>query len=424
MSLKPIEPKHFAQDDVEPGTGARIANDATSMNRYGSQRKGGNPGATGTIPPDLTGGMNTYAAHGHAAPKPARSKKTLVAVAVAVAVVAIAAVCAVVAALSCSRQVAEEEAASATATVTIPSGYGSGDIAQLLREAGAISSTTEFIQTVSQQGAESSLKAGTYTFAAGTTYAQIVEALVAGPESSGLTLTIPEGLTVAQVAERVSEVFPDISAESFLEAAKASRFVEKYTFLAGAYDDSLEGFLFPKTYTFAEGVDADAIIRAMLGQFQTETAGVDWSAAAQGAVSLSEYEVVVAASLVERETAVASERPTVASVIYNRLNAGWYLQIDAAVAYALGKSDLLSTPDTQVDSPYNTYLNLGLPPGPICSPSLESIQAVVAADATDYYFYVASPALDGTHVFCVDEASFEEAFAAYNAVVYPTETGE
>jgi UPF0755 protein len=97
------------------------------------------------------------------------------------------------------------------------------------------------------------------------------------------------------------------------------------------------------------------------------------------------------------------------------LNANDYLKIDAAVAYALGKSDLLTYDDLQVDSPYNTYLNPGLPPGPICSPSLESIQAVVAADVTDYYFYVASSSLDGTHVFCVDEASFEEARLAYNA---------
>ena len=108
------------------------------------------------------------------------------------------------------------------------------------------------------------------------------------------------------------------------------------------------------------------------------------------------------------------ERANVASVIYNRLNIDWFLQIDAAIAYALNKSDLLTYDDLQVDSPYNTYTNKGLVPGPICSPSLSSINAVLNANWTDYLFYVASPSLDGTHVFCTNEEDFNEARDAYN----------
>jgi UPF0755 protein len=411
VSLKPIDPNQFTDDEVDPGSSGFITNNATSMNRYAAQHKA-NPGATGQFPADATAGMRPV---GHMAAKPrGSSRRTAAIVAALVVVVAVVAVAAALAVSSCSRQVEQEQVAHERVTVTIPSGYGSGDIAQLLQQNGAISSTKEFIQTVTQQGAEGSLKAGTYTFPAGSTYEQIVESLVAGPEASGLTLTVPEGLTVAQVAERVSEVFPDISAESFLEAAKASRFVEKYTFLAGAYDDSLEGFLFPKTYSFVEGVDADTIIEAMLAQFQTETAGVDWAAAAQGDTALTMYQVLAAASLIERETSVESERPLVASVIFNRLNQGMYLQIDASVAYALGKTGLLTYDDLEVDSPFNLYRNYGLPPAPICSPSLLSIQAVVGAASTDYVYYVAAPALDGTHTFCTTIEEFEAAKAAYN----------
>ncbi len=198
--------------------------------------------------------------------------------------------------------------------------------------------------------------------------------------------------------------------------AKASNYVGEFTFLNGAYNDSLEGFLFPKTYTFDEDevVTPDVAIRTMLKQYQSETSGVDWSNVGQGNAKLTQYQVICMASLVERETAVDGERADVASVIYNRLNAGWFLQIDAAIAYALNKGDLLTYDDLQVDSPYNTYTNYGLVPGPICSPSLSSINAVLYANWTDYYYYVASSSLDGTHVFCTNEEEFNEARDAYN----------
>ena len=407
MSLKPIEPGHYSSDDVDPGAGARITNQAQSMNHYASQRR--RPDTTGSLPPDVTGGMRVY---GHTKP-PRDPKKTIIAIVAAVVAVIVVVVLLLVGISSCSRQVSEQEQDGAV-TITIPSGYGAGDIAQLLRDNGVIGNTTEFVQSVTQHGAESSLKPGTYTFDRGSASSDVVEALVAGPESMGTTLVIPEGFTVSQTAARVADTFPSISYDEFMVQAKASNYVGEFTFLAGVYDDSLEGYLFPKTYTFADGVNADTIIRTMLHQFQVETAQVDWGAAAQGSVALTPYEVVIMASLVERETAVASERPLVASVIFNRLNAGMQLQIDAAIAYALGKYDLLTYDDLQVDSPFNLYTNYGLPPAPICSPSLAAIEAVMGADTTDFYFYVASSALDGSHVFCPTYEDFEVARAAYN----------
>lgn len=390
MSLQPFDPTPL-QNAGQEGPG--ITNGATQMKR----------------PQTSYSDEATRRRHAPAKPTPL----TLV----AVGLVCFFAVVGVIVALNasqCSMKLAVIEQEQAETTVEIPNGYGTGDISRLLRDEGVIASTTAFIQAVSAQGAEGALQAGTYTFTKGMTYEQIVSMLVAGTAASGVSITIPEGFTVAQTAQRFAETF-DFTYDDFMAQAKASNYVGEYTFLNGAYNDSLEGFLFPKTYTFEGDVTPDVAIRTMLKQFQTETASIDWSNVGQGATRLTEYQVICMASLIERETAVEDERPTVASVIYNRLNAGWYLQIDAAIAYALNKSDLLTYADLEVDSPYNTYTNYGLVPGPICSPSLSSISAVINAAQTDYYFYVAAPALDGTHVFCTNEDEFAQARDAYNA---------
>ena len=404
MSLKPIEPRHYANDDVDPGAGTKIKNQATSMNHYASQRRS-TPLASS---PDVTGGMKAYTHR----EKPEHDKKktviAIVAIAVAVVLVLAGAVFAFTRLATPPQQQEQGEV-----RISIPSGYGAGDIAQLLRDSGVISSTKDFVQAVSASGAEANLKPGTYTFERNTPTESIVSALVAGPEL-GVTVVIPEGLTVSQTAERVANAVEHITYDDFMAHAKASNYVGEFTFLHGVYNDSLEGFLFPKTYLFDEEATVDTVIRTMLSQFQTETAGIDWSAAAQGDVALTQYEVISMASLVERETAVAAERPVVASVMFNRLNQGMLLQIDASIAYALNKSDLITYEDLQVDSPYNLYLNYGLCPGPICSPSLEAIQAVIAADSTDYIYYVASPSLDGSHTFAVTYEDFEAARNAYN----------
>lgn len=413
MSLKPIDPRQLRSNDVEQGSGARFDNSARAMNHYGSSQR---RRPSDALSPDSTGAMRTYAAHaGSAVPRDRR--KTLLVAAVIVVLLAAMGVGVALGVRGCSEAPSEAQL-EGSATVTIPSGYGAGDIAQILRDNGVIASTTEFMQTVTQLDAGDALKAGTYTFDRGADYASIVEMLVEGPEASGVSLTIPEGFTVEQTAQRVEEVL-GIPAADFLAQAKASNYVGEFTFLANAYNDSLEGFLFPLTYTFAEGATADMVIRAMLQQFQTETASLNWNtvALADGTV-LSQYQVVVLASLIERETAVADERPLVGSVIVNRLNAGMPIQIDAVIAYVLNKADLITNDDlATVASQYpewDVYNNPGLPPAPICSPSLASIQAALAPAATDYLYYVAAPALDGTHTFCTTDEEFAAAFAAYN----------
>ena len=135
----------------------------------------------------------------------------------------------------------------------------------------------------------------------------------------------------------------------------------------------------------------------------------------KGANGLSAQQIVTMASLIERETAVDSERPTIASVIYNRLDADMPLQIDAAIVYARGGGNQAVTySDLEIDSPYNVYKNYGLTPGPICSSSISSIKAALNPDKTDYLYYVASAAGDGTHKFSSDYEQFEKDSQEYS----------
>lgn len=277
--------------------------------------------------------------------------------------------------------------------VVIDDGSGALAIAAKLKEAGVIASSDDFVTEVQKQKAESSLKSGAYVFTIGDSYESIISQLTSGPNSTSGRLTIPEGLTVAQTASAV-EAALGISADDFTAQAKASNYVGEFSFLANASDDSLEGFLYPKTYDFSgqSDVTADAVIRAMLTQYQADVASLDFASAEDAiqekyGVSMSDYDILKLASVVEREGLNASQRPKVASTFYNRLKVGMALQSDATMMYVTGGT--VTADDLKTESPYNTYLNTGLTPTPICSPSLESIQATLSPADTDYlYFYI------------------------------------
>ena len=283
------------------------------------------------------------------------------------------------------------------AAVVVEEGDGAKAIAQNLLAAGLISRASEFTDRVDELGVSGDLKPGTYTFAGGIALDDIIDALVAGPEVEGLT--IPEGSTLATIASLVEE-FTDgrITAEEFTQAASdASVYADSYDFLADAGTNSLEGFLFPKTYAIDEDDTAESVILMMLSQFQTEIADLDWSY--PEGEGLSVYEAVTLASIVEKESSDDEEvRATVASVFYNRLgNMGdpnyGYLQSDATTAYEIG--DDPTSEDIATDGDYNTYTNQGLPPTPICSPSLASLQAVCEPAETSYYFFYFAQDDDG-----------------------------
>lgn len=279
-------------------------------------------------------------------------------------------------------------------TITIPDGSGAGVIAQILAENGLISDQSDFLAEVRRTEAESMLKSGSYRIVAGSDDTSIIKLLTAGPNASTAQLTIPEGYTSSQIAATVQDSL-GVSADDFLAQAKASNYVADYPFLAAAHEDSLEGYLFPKTYDFSgsESVTADTVIRAMLDQYQAETSSIDLAAAAASlseryGIDLDENDVLTMASIVEREAVTDEQRPKVASVFYNRLRDGMRLQSDATLTYSLGRAATADEINT-LDDPYNTNLYAGLTPTPVCSPSLASIEAACEpADTNFYYFYI------------------------------------
>ena len=165
--------------------------------------------------------------------------------------------------------------------------------------------------------------------------------------------------------------------------------------------------MFPKTYQIKEGSTAREVIEMMLDQFDEEITAVDVAAAEKRGLSLPE--LVNVAAIVERETKLAKERPLVSAVIRNRLKQGMRLQMCSTVVYVLGKNELrLTTAETKTKSPYNTYLNAGLPPGPIASPGLAALQAAAKPAKKDYIYYVLT-GKDGSHTFASNNAEFLKA---------------
>jgi UPF0755 protein len=304
-------------------------------------------------------------------------------------------------------------------SVFIPSGSTTREIATILSDTGVIASQSDFIKVVKARNAEGSLQPGEYRLVTGMPDDDVIDVLMAGPDAqiASNKLTVPEGLTIEQTAARVQEATGIPAAEFIAEAYAADHFAE-YPFLEGAYNNSLEGYLFPKTYTIPEEATASDVIRTMLDQFQIETANLDLTWATEH--NLTFAEVVSTASMIEKETFLHDERPQVASVIYNRLRDGWNLQICATVVYILGPesrdfgAEPVNYDDLAIESPYNTYTNLGLPPGPICSPSLESLQAALAPASTNYYFYVLT-STEGSHTFCETQEEFDAANEVYAA---------
>ncbi len=286
----------------------------------------------------------------------------------------------------------------ADVTVQVEQGDSTSRIAQKLHDADVVTSSLLFRSLAWMEGRGKDFQAGIYRLHVGMHYGEVFALLEQGPQAAA-RVTIPEGFSLKQVAERVGQdTF--ISEDAFLAAAVSGRFTSDYL---PAGKSNLEGFLFPKTYDLSAGDDGSSLIQQMLDQFDKETAGLDWSQAEK--LGLSKYQVVVAASIIEREAQLDKERPIVAAVIYNRLATGMMLQMCSTVQYTLAQTpgqptwkETLSYDDLKAESPYNTYLHFGLPPGPICNPSLASLQAALRPAQVDYLYFVAT-GTDGSHFF-------------------------
>lgn len=231
------------------------------------------------------------------------------------------------------------------------------------------------------------------------------------PTYTTYKVIVPEGLTVKATAEKFAAATRgSITAAEFVQAAGAGGY--DYSFLKGVPSGNLEGYLFPNTYEVTSKTTAKQAVNMMLKSFGRETDDLEWSRATS--LGITPYQVVIAASIIEEEVKFPSERPLVASVIYNRLKKNMKLGMCSTVLYALGEwKPSLTIKDTQVDSPYNTYRIDGLPPGPICNPGFESISAAFNPAATDYLFFLVTSS-DGHQSFTADYKQFEQWKAQQN----------
>ncbi len=298
--------------------------------------------------------------------------------------------------------------AGAPVQIEISKGAATTSIGRQLSAAGVVGNANMFRLRSRMAQADGQLKAGVYDLRTGMEYDEVIEVLKAGPQIEYTTVTIPEGFVIEQIAARFEEK-AGIPAAEFMALAEggAMEFADEHPYLAEVYKSSLEGYLFPKTYRVREGATARDVISMMLIQFDREIASIDFAPADVRGMSLQE--IVILASIVERETKVASERPIVASVIYNRLAKNMRLEIDATIEYVLpGNRFRLRYSDLEIDSPYNTYKNAGLTPGPISNPGLASIEAAVRPADTKYIYYVLT-APDGSHTFSETFAEFQVA---------------
>jgi UPF0755 protein len=241
-------------------------------------------------------------------------------------------------------------------------------------------------------------------------YSSAIDALSEGPPKDIITITIPEGRSRAEIAPIAEDVGLDGSYE---EASVSSPALDLREYKA-AGAESLEGFLFPATYELKRGASAEDLVAKQLAAFEDQFAGVDLRQAKDK--NLTPYDILVIASMVEREASVAEDRPLIASVIYNRLRLGMPLGIDATIRFATGNwTEPLKQSELALDSPYNTRNVAGLPPGPIGNPGLDSIEAAAHPAKSDYLFFVVKPCGEGEHVFSETDAEFQEDVARYNA---------
>ena len=228
------------------------------------------------------------------------------------------------------------------------------------------------------------LEAGRYRLDTGMGASALVARLEMPPDARTVKVVIPEGMTAAQIAARVQSSGLDITAAAYLGEERGGHFDEG--FLAGRPATApLEGMLFPDTYEVPVGATAHDVVAQQLAAFTSKALPV----VATPPSGFTPYQVVVIASIVEREARLPTDRPMVAGVLYNRLARGMDLEVDASVMYGLGAPGQDPTPDDlKRDTPYNTYLHPGLPPTPISNPGLASLEAAAHPTPSGYLFYV------------------------------------
>jgi UPF0755 protein len=293
--------------------------------------------------------------------------------------------------------------------VTISPGMTATQIGQLLEDKGVIGSGAAFVDLVASRGSDGKLLPGTYQLSTKAQLVAIIDKLEKGPAASNagtdtFKVTIPEGLAASQVASQLAKAGDVKAAATYVDLSQQpDKFVVPKIGGTETKVTTLEGLLFPDTYELMTGDGPTELIGAQLAAFAKKTAALPWTNAET--LGMTPYQIVTVASLVEKEAVTAEDRAMVAAVIYNRLKAKMTLGLDVTVRYAVQNwSDPLTDADLKVDSPYNTRVKKGLPPGPISNPGLVSLQAALEPAQVDYLYFLADK--DGKMHFTADYKEF------------------
>lgn len=281
------------------------------------------------------------------------------------------------------------------------------EIAQSLKENGIIKKKWPLLLGYKLFFSSKSIKAGEYRFRFPISSKEVLKTLIEG-KAYLHPITIPEGLTRREIAEHL-DALSFVNKEEFL---KVSLDTQKISLL-DKEAKNLEGYLFPETYYFPRGISAERIVEAMVSEFK-KTFQEEWKAKARE-WGMNVREVVILASLIEKETSIPEEKKLISAVFHNRLKRGMKLDCDPTIIYILKEkgrfSGRLRTKDLRMDSPYNTYLYPGLPPGPICNPGRESIEAALQPSEEAYLYFVSKN--DGSHHFSYTLSEHLKAVSKY-----------
>lgn len=289
-------------------------------------------------------------------------------------------------------------------TVVIEPGQGFGAVTEKLQKTGLLNHPLKFRILAVYQKATTKIKAGEYRLSGEMSPREILDHL-----SRGMVhlhrLTVPEGLTIRETAERAAKAGL-CSRADFIRVATDPDFAGRM----GIAGKTVEGYLFPETYYFEKPVSAEKIGRTMIGRFKSVFTDA-WRERARK-LGFSVHEIVTLASMIEKETGIDAEREIISSVFHNRLEKGMRLASDPTVIYGIKDFDgNLTRRDLKTPTPYNTYTRFGLPPGPIANPGRASLEAALYPADTPYLYFVAKP--DGTHHFSTTLAGHNRAVRKY-----------
>jgi uncharacterized YceG family protein len=296
-------------------------------------------------------------------------------------------------------------------SVNIPRGATVADAGRRLAALDIVASDLLFRVRARLRGG-GDVKPGTYRLPRDMSYGAALDALAAGPPKARTTsITISEGRTRREASALLARTS---LRGSYARATVSSPQLDPTEYGAPRGTPSLEGFLFPATYEVRVGAPVSDLVDRQLRAFRQRFARVDMSRARQA--KLTPYDVLIIASMVEREAQVAKDRRLVSAVIYNRLRIGYPLGIDATLRYALSnQTRALRQSELNMDTPYNTRLNQGLPPTPIGNPGLAAIQAAANPARSDFLYFVVKPGTCGEHAFSKDFAQFQRDAERYSA---------